>query len=119
MYPTPRIFFTLGREIKPTQAGLENKSTYKYTPKENFKFGYIDPTYTSFATGAIYIETVNPIAVMDFNERMKKIYIESADNFDVNSITNKLRLIIYEAEMRGDITKEQEKILFEYVNMIK
>ncbi len=119
MYPSPRIFFTLGKEIKPTKAGLEDTKTYKYTPKENFKFGFIDPSYVDFATGSLFIETMNPIAVMDFNEKMKKVYIESAYGMDADILRDKFKVMIFEGELEGKLTHEQSQILLEYVKLIK
>lgn len=111
MYPSPRCFFTLGREIKPTQAGLENKTTYKYTPVDTIRTAYIDPTYTDYNTGAVYIETSLPIKVMDFNEKMKKVFKENTEDSNID----KYKLLILESEKKSLITKNQAQTLLEYL----
>lgn len=111
MYPSPRCFFTLGREIKPTQAGLENRATYKYTPVDMIRTAYIDPTYTDYNTGAVYIETSLPIKVMDFNEKMKKVFKESSKD----SILDKYKILIIESEENHLITRNQAQILLEFL----
>lgn len=119
MYPSPRCFFTLAKEIKPTKAGLENKKTYKYTPKETLKFGYIDPSYTTFADGSVFIETKLPIAVMDFNEKMKKMALIESTNYNAEELKKRFKIQIYESEMLGRITEDQQKFLLEHVDMIE
>lgn len=71
MYPSKRIFFTVAKDIKAKQAGLEGKKTSRYTPKEKFTTAYIDPTYSEFSSGAIYIETDKPIPVENFEKKFK------------------------------------------------
>lgn len=63
MYPTKRIFFTVQREIKKKQAGLEGKKLSKYKTKQNYSVAYIDPTYSDFRSGSVYIPTDSPIPV--------------------------------------------------------
>lgn len=63
MYPSKRVFFTITKDIKPNQAGLEGKRTFRYTPKKEIKHAYIDPTYCDFSSGSIYIETDTEIPV--------------------------------------------------------
>lgn len=62
-YPDDRIYFTIRKRIASNKAGLEDMKLYKYTPKEYISEAYIDPTYTRFSDGAIYIRTDNPIEV--------------------------------------------------------
>lgn len=111
MYPSPRCFFTLGKAIKPTKAGLENKEIFRYTPCDLMKMAYIDPTYTDFKTGAVYIETSMPIKVMDFDKKMEQIFKENTDVFDVD----KYRKLITESYKSDLITSEQATTLFEYL----
>lgn len=73
MYPSKRIFFTVTKDIKPTQAGLEGQKTSRYTPKEHITQAYIDPTYSDFKSGAIYVETDRPIPVENFDRKMFNI----------------------------------------------
>ena len=63
MYPTRRVFFTVAKDIKPNKAGLEGQTTTRYTPKQEIKTVYIDPTYSEFRSGAVYVETDIPIPV--------------------------------------------------------
>ena len=53
MYPSKRVYFTLGRKVKSNKAGLEKqKKSYKYTPKENVQTAYIDPALANYKVGA-------------------------------------------------------------------
>lgn len=74
MYPNKRIFFTVAKDIKPTQAGLEGQKTSRYTPKEEIREAYIDPTYADFSSGAVYVETDNPIPVETLESKWSKIF---------------------------------------------
>ena len=80
MYPNKRVFFTIAKDIKPTQAGLEGKKTFRYTPKENIKYAYIDPTYSDFGSGAVYIESDNPIPVETFEKKKFDFFRSSTSN---------------------------------------
>lgn len=111
MYPSSRIFFTLGKEIKPTQAGLENKSTFKYTPLDTIRTAYIDPTYTDYNTGAVYVETSFPIKVVSYEQKMKSIFKESTELSELD----KYRLMIHEAYNDGLITESQCMDLLKYI----
>lgn len=70
MYPTRRVFFTVAKEIRKNQAGLEGKKLTAYTPKENIRYAYIDPTYADFASGSVYIETETPIPVITIQKKL-------------------------------------------------
>lgn len=74
MYPTKRIFFTVAKDIKPTQAGLEGQKTNRYTPRQDITEAYIDPTYSEFSSGSVYVETDHPIPVMSFKKKMLKLF---------------------------------------------
>lgn len=74
MYPSKRVFFTVGKDIKPTKAGLEGKKTCRYTPKEDIKTAYIDPTYADFSSGAVYVDTDRDIPVETYEHKMEKIF---------------------------------------------
>lgn len=74
MYPTKRVFFTVTRDIKPTQAGLEGQKTSRYTPKQDIKSAYIDPTYSDFSSGAVYVETDTPIPVETLEKKLLGIF---------------------------------------------
>lgn len=74
MYPNKRVFFTVARDIKAKQAGLEGKKTSRYTPKEKFTTAYIDPTYSDFSSGAIYIETERPIPVESYEKKLDSLF---------------------------------------------
>ena len=74
MYPTKRCFFTVARDIKPTHAGLEKTKTTRYTPKKKYTDAYIDPTYSDFASGSIYIETESPIPVENYEKKLLDIF---------------------------------------------
>ena len=74
MYPTKRVFFTVTKDIKPTQAGLEGQKTNRYTPRQDINEAFIDPTYSEFSSGSVYVETDNPIPVMSFKNKMLKLF---------------------------------------------
>lgn len=112
MYPSPRVFFTLSKMIKPTQAGLEHMSLKKYTPVDAIQTAYIDPTYTDHKTGSIYVETNFPIKVTDFDKKMHKMMKESTEFSDIDSV----KLMIYEACHGGLITNNQLNELMMYLN---
>lgn len=74
MYPSKRVFFTIAKDIKPTKAGLENTERHRYTPKDSVNYAYIDPTYSDYASGAVYVDTENPIPVETFEKKMFNIF---------------------------------------------
>lgn len=81
MYPSKRVFFTVGKDIKPTQAGLEGQKTCRYTPKEEIKTAYIDPTYADFSSGAVYVETDKPIPIDTYDRVMEKVFKSIQNKF--------------------------------------
>ena len=52
---------------------MEGQKTHKYTPKTHIRTAYIDPTYSDFAQNAVYVETDQPIPVMDYRSLKDKI----------------------------------------------
>lgn len=74
MYPSKRVFFTIAKDIKPNQAGLEGQKTHRYTPKENIKHAYIDPTYSDFGSGAVYVEKETPISVEKIEKKLFDLF---------------------------------------------
>ena len=74
LYPSKRVFFTLMKDIKPSQAGLEGQKLYRYATVKDYTEAYIDPTYNDFGSRAIYIETDQPINVIPFNKKMFDIF---------------------------------------------
>lgn len=73
MYPTKRCFFTCLKVIENNKAGMEGQKTHKYTPKTPITTAYIDPTYSDFSSNAVYVETDQPIPVVDFRTLKDKI----------------------------------------------
>ena len=63
MYPSKRVFFTVKGEIRKNQAGLEGQKLNSYITKDHYDTAYIDPTYSLFKDGCVYIETDKPIPV--------------------------------------------------------
>ena len=86
MYPSKRIFFTIAKDIKPTQAGLEKKKTWRYTPKSDIKTAYIDPTYADFASGAVYIETDASVPVETLEKKLLGIFSLNKKKEDKNDL---------------------------------
>ena len=74
MYPSKRVFLTIAKDIKPTKAGLEHTKTYRYRTTQNISEAYIDPTYSSFKDGCVYIETNNPIPVQKYDKFLEKLF---------------------------------------------
>ena len=74
MYPNRRIFFTIAKDIKPNQAGLEGQKTFRYTPKKDIKECYIDPTYADYSSGAVYVDTEVPIPVETLERKLLGIF---------------------------------------------
>ena len=74
MYPTKRCFFTIAKDIKPTKAGLEGQKLTRYTPKQEIKTAFIDPTYADFGSGSVYVETESPIPVMKYAKKLLDIF---------------------------------------------
>jgi hypothetical protein len=74
MYPTKRCFFSIAKDIRPNQAGLEGQKLIKYTPKSDIHYAYIDPTYADFRDACVYIETESPIPVENYNRKLLDIF---------------------------------------------
>ena len=74
LYPSKRVFFTLMKDIKANQAGLEGKKLYRYATIKEYTEAYIDPTYNDFGSRAIYIETDSPIPVELFEKKMFNLF---------------------------------------------
>lgn len=75
LYSSKRVYFTvekLAGTIDPDKAGLVGKKAYKYTPKEHISTAYIDPTYISMKDGSVYVETDQPIPVVEVTNKKKK-----------------------------------------------
>ena len=115
MYPTPRCYFTLGKEIKASKAGLEKTKTYKYTPSNLIKTAYIDPACTQYSLGAVFVETSFPIKVVDYDKKMKKMFGESATEYDMETTIAKFSQLIMESYKDGLITSDQAVSLMEYL----
>ena len=73
LYPEQRVYFTIGKPIKPTKAGLEKTTPYRYTPKETISTAWIDPDVPNYKDGAIFIKTSTPIPVVPLIEKSKKL----------------------------------------------
>ena len=74
MYPSKRVFFTVAKDIKPNQAGLEGQRLTRYTPKNEIRTAYIDPTYSEYKNGSVYVETIEPIPVVTFHKKMLDVF---------------------------------------------
>lgn len=73
MYPSKRVFFSLMKETSSFKSGNLNKKSYKYTTSDEFEYAYIDPTYSSFSEGCVYIETDSPIGVISLDRWYEKM----------------------------------------------
>ena len=82
LYPSKRCFFTVAKEIKPKQAALEKTKTVRYTPSTEIKSAYIDPTYSDFGSGSVYIETDSPIPVQNFDTFLQKLFKKIDSKFN-------------------------------------
>lgn len=81
MYPSKRVFFTVKGEISKNQAGLEGQQVNSYKTKQHYDTAYIDPTYSHFKDGCVYIETDTPIPVENKSKSFNKLF-EGVDNID-------------------------------------
>jgi len=61
LYPTKRVYFTLSKDYRGEDVPESDLS--RYTPKENIRTAFIDPTCKSFNAGSIYVDTSLPIPV--------------------------------------------------------
>lgn len=73
LYPDQRVYFSLGKPIKSSKAGLENRTTFKYTPRETVQTAYIDPAASQFSTGAVYLLTNTNIPVISLEKKSEEI----------------------------------------------
>lgn len=74
LYPDKRVFFTVTKEISNFKMGTQGQRRFRYTPKEDVKYAYIDPTYADFKDGAVYISTDNPIPVETLEKKLFGIF---------------------------------------------
>lgn len=112
MYPTKRCFFTVIHDIKPTQAGLEKTKTTRYTPTGTITNAYIDPTYSDFKDGSIYIETDSPISVKKFEKKMLDVFSKKEDS----AVKAESTLTDYESEIDPEMIDESFK---EFIDNMK
>lgn len=106
LYPTKRVYFSIGKQVSAKKAGLEGQSNLnKYTPKEDIKTAYIDPSCIDYSTGAIFIDTAFPIPVKNINDEKKTKKVEESTTGDI--LTS-----IQESFDKGLIT-ENEKLELE------
>ena len=88
MYPSKRVFFTVGKAINPFKNGMVTSKNpleqlkqrseakiFKYTTKAD-KVGdvYIDPTYNQVGDSSVMVITEKPIPVMKFQDKMEQIF---------------------------------------------
>ena len=69
-----RIFFTCIKDISSFKAGIQSQKRYKYTPKEDIKTAYIDPTYSEFSSNAVYVDTETDIPVETIENKWEKLF---------------------------------------------
>lgn len=74
-YYSPRVFFTIKKRIAANKAGLENTKVFPYTPKEKIKTVYIDPTYTNYKEGSVFVPTTTPIPVVTKEQKSTRDWI--------------------------------------------
>lgn len=73
LYPDQRVYFSLGKPISSSKAGLEKQTTFKYTPKETVQTAYIDPAAPNFSTRAVYLTTSTSIPVISLEKKSEEI----------------------------------------------
>ena len=74
-YYSPRVFFTIKKRIAANKAGLEKTTVHPYTPKDKIKTVYIDPTYTDYRDGSVFVPTTTPIPVIPKIQRSTRSWI--------------------------------------------
>lgn len=70
LYPTKRVYFTLSKDYRGDDVPESDLS--RYTPKENIRTAYIDPTCKSFNARSIYVDTNLPIPVEEIKSTSVK-----------------------------------------------
>ena len=106
MYSSPRVFFTIAKDIPLNKAGLEGASLTKYTPTETIRTAYIDQACTTYKLGAVYVETKLPIKVKKIPMKDEKTVKESAE----------MKLSVYESEILGNIDNEYRAELIKKID---
>ena len=73
MWPTRRVYFTLGKKINENLVGIKgnNSTAYHYTPKENIRTAYIDAELPDYNMGAVFVDTQFPISVRNIDKQSK------------------------------------------------
>jgi hypothetical protein len=72
MWPTKRVYFTLGKFLDDHRVGVHaqgNIKKYHYTPTETFHTAYIDSELPQYNLGAVYIDTQFPIKVIKIEKK--------------------------------------------------
>jgi hypothetical protein len=80
MYSAPRVYLTIRKNMNPLCADLkvsEKKTLYKV--KEDIRYAYVDPLITGFMNGAVYVETMFPIAVEKVVPKKKVVKEDTTD----------------------------------------
>ncbi len=70
MWPTRRVYFTLGKKIDDAHVGIKkgDGGSYHYTPTETLKTAYIDAELPTYKMGAVFIDTQFPIKVKNIDK---------------------------------------------------
>ena len=71
MWPSKRVYFTVGKAINPEKVGSTG-SSYKYIPAENIRTAFIDSELPEFSMRCIYVETAFPIPVINVTKELSK-----------------------------------------------
>lgn len=74
LYPDKRVFFSVIKDINNFKMGTQGHKRFRYTPKEEVRYAYIDPTYADFKDNAVYISTDNPIPVETLEKKLLGIF---------------------------------------------
>lgn len=124
MYPSKRCFFTIKKDINPVKAGIQNKRTYRYTPTVEIKTAYIDPTYTDYGSGFVYVETDKPIPVQKWDRLMDKLFnkIDSIKNSKKEPVENTVKeesAIVIESEYDENNDFFKEAALHDFIQSLR
>lgn len=69
-YDKPRIYLTIRKNMPKLMADYGSaKKTYTYIVKQPIRNVYVDPLLWGYASGAVYVETNNPIKVEQITDR--------------------------------------------------
>jgi len=120
-YSSKRVFFTVLKPVNKFRAGqtknrlgLGGDKTYKYITKNHIDYAYIDPTYIHFNDNCVFVETDQPIPVVQADKKIQEIQDK---NNEVEEKEDQKE--VKESFNISELESLQETSLKEFIQMIK